>query len=102
MRVSPGRLADLGNDLRGQQLGVFGQREQGREQDQFRPGRGDLAYRCNTAGRGSGDRGGLDAGHPPPIEAKYLRNEAGSNSPSENNWGIAIPNLTAASYLALH
>jgi hypothetical protein len=40
--LPPASLAELGDDLRGQSLGVFRFLEQGREHDQLRTGGGDL------------------------------------------------------------
>ena len=44
-------LTELRDDLGGQPLGVLGQLEQRREQDQFRAGVGDLMQGADAVGR---------------------------------------------------
>jgi hypothetical protein len=53
-------LAEPGDHLRGQALGVLGRLEHRREKDQFRPGRGDLAQLADAVGGRARDGGGLD------------------------------------------
>ena len=61
-------LTKLRDDLGGQPLGVLGQLEQRREQDQFRAGLGDLAQFTGALGRRARDRGGLDVWRPAPVQ----------------------------------
>lgn len=52
----------LRHDLCGQPFGMFGRREQRREQNEFRAGGDDLTQPASTVHRSSRDRGSLDLG----------------------------------------
>jgi hypothetical protein len=71
--LAPLAVLQVRNDLGGDALGVAGQVVERREQHEAGAGGDHLADGGHAVGRRPGDGGGLESGHPPPVDHRQPR-----------------------------